>query len=67
MLQYGIRYLGFNIELGCAEQVKLKRNFTENFFRSGQILSCRMSMINFRKNDAELGKAPIYVVKFTVK
>jgi hypothetical protein len=50
-----------------AEQDELKRNFIENLFQSGQISSCRMSMINFRNNDAELGKAPIFVLKFTEK
>ena len=67
MLQYGIIASVFNTEPGWAEQVELTRNFTEELFQSGQISSHRASMVNFGSNDAELGNAPIYVVKFMRK
>jgi hypothetical protein len=67
MLQYGIRASVFNTEPGWAEQVELKRNFTEDLFRSGQISSCRASMVKSNNNCVELGKAPISVVKFMGK
>jgi hypothetical protein len=68
MLQYGIRASVFNNEPGWAEQVELKQNFIEECFRSGLISSCRVSMVIFRSNDAELGKStPIVVVKFMRK
>ena len=66
-LQYGIRASIFNTKPRWVEQVELKWNVTEDWFRNGKILSCRASMVNFRSNDAELGKSPIYVVKFMRK
>jgi hypothetical protein len=57
-LQYGIRASVFNTEPGWAEQVELKQNFTEDLFRSGQISSCRASMVESNNNGAELGKSP---------
>jgi hypothetical protein len=36
-LQIGIRASVFNTEPGWAKQVELRRNFTEDLFRSGQI------------------------------
>jgi hypothetical protein len=57
MLQYGIRASVFNTEPGWAEQVQLKRKFTEDLFRTCQISSYRVSMVNFGSNDVELGKA----------
>jgi hypothetical protein len=57
-LQYGIRASVFNTEPRWAEQVELKRNFTENLFRSCQISSCRASMVKSNRDCAELGKGP---------
>jgi hypothetical protein len=67
MLQYGIKDSVFNTEPRWVEQVELKRKVTEDLFQSGQISSERASMVKFRSNDAELRKAPIYVVKFMGK
>jgi hypothetical protein len=58
MLQYGIRASVFNTEPGWAEQFKLKRNFTEDLFRSGQISNYGTSMVKSNNNCAELGKSP---------
>jgi hypothetical protein len=58
MLQYGIRASVFNTEPGRAKQVELKRSFTKNLFRSGQISSYRASMEKSNNNWAELGKSP---------
>jgi hypothetical protein len=57
-LEYGIRALVFNTEPEWAKQVELKRNFIKDLFRSGQILSCRASMVKSKNNGAELGKSP---------
>jgi hypothetical protein len=67
MLQYGIRASVFNTEPGWAEQVELKRNFTEDLFQSGQISSCRASMVKSKAIVWNWEKAPISVVKFMGK
>jgi hypothetical protein len=61
MLQYGIRASVFNTEPGWAEKVELKRNFTEDLFRSGQISSCRVSMVK-SKTMGRIGKNPQFLL-----
>jgi hypothetical protein len=58
MLQIGIRASVFNTEPGWAEKVELKKNVTEDLFRSGQISVCRASMVKSNNNWVELGKSP---------